>query len=136
MTFWSLTESNMMLPANGGERSMGEHCHAGIDLIRMVEAGLWCHISAHHNSEWCKNGKNSCTGAVWLDPQRTPPYDYYQFWVNTDDKDVQRFLALFTFLPMEEIQAVASLEGADLNAAKSILAFEATAAWLTAKRKR
>jgi len=65
-------------------------------------------------------------GAVWLDPVRTTPYDYYQFWVNTDDGDVARFLSLFTFLPMEEIQQTARLKDADLNCAKSVLAFEAT----------
>ena len=50
-----------------------------------------------------KMGKTE-KGAVWLDPQRTSPYDYYQFWINTDDRDVKRFLALFTFLSMEEIE--------------------------------
>lgn len=65
-------------------------------------------------------------GAVWLDPERTTPYEYYQFWVNSDDQDVERFLALFTFLPMDEIREVKKLEGADLNSVKSILAYEAT----------
>jgi tyrosyl-tRNA synthetase len=66
-------------------------------------------------------------GAVWLDPQRTSPYEYYQFWINTDDRDVKRFLALFTFLPMEEIQEKYwKLEGADLRKAKEALAYEAT----------
>ena len=65
-------------------------------------------------------------GAVWLDPERFSPYEYYQFWVNSDDADVARFLALFTFLPMEEIEVVKALEGADLNKAKAVLAFEAT----------
>ena len=65
-------------------------------------------------------------GAVWLDPERTSPYDYYQFWINTDDRDVKRFLALFTFLPMEEIEEYRKLEGADLRKAKEVLAFEAT----------
>ncbi|MCP3900601.1 MAG: tyrosine--tRNA ligase, partial [Desulfobacteraceae bacterium] len=54
------------------------------------------------------------------------PYDYYQFWVNTDDADVEKFLSLFTFLPMKEIKKVKSLEGAELNSAKAVLAFEAT----------
>ena len=66
-------------------------------------------------------------GAVWLDPERTPPYDYYQFWVNTDDADVAKFMALFTFLPMEEIDRVKGIEGAQMNAAKAILAHAATA---------
>jgi len=65
-------------------------------------------------------------GAVWLDSDRTSPYDYYQYWINTDDRDVARFLALFTFLPMEEIKELGKLSGEDLNSAKAVLAFEAT----------
>ena len=65
-------------------------------------------------------------GAVWLDPQRTKPYDYYQYWINTDDRDVARFLALFTFLPMDEIRSIEGMQGADLNSAKAVLAFETT----------
>jgi len=69
-----------------------------------------------------KMGKTE-KGAVWLDPQRTSSYEYYQFWINTDDRDVKRFLALFTFLPMEEIQEkYGKLEGADLRKAKVALA--------------
>lgn len=68
----------------------------------------------------------TASGALWLDPERTSPYDYYQFWINTDDNDVARFLGLFTFLPMDEIEKVKGLEGADLNSAKAVLAFEAT----------
>ena len=100
---------------------------AGIDLIRRVEAKSAFGITFPliTTASGAKMGKTAA-GAVWLDPDRTAPYDYYQFWVNTDDRDVARFLALFTFLPMEEIRSVATLEGVDLNAAKSILAFEAT----------
>jgi tyrosyl-tRNA synthetase len=65
-------------------------------------------------------------GAIWLNPSKTTPYDYYQYWINTDDRDVARFLALFTFLPMDETKAIEKLEGADLNSSKSVLAFEAT----------
>ena len=65
-------------------------------------------------------------GAVWLDAEKTSPYEYYQFWINTDDRDVGRFLALFTFLPMDEIHPIEKLSGADLNSAKVVLAFEAT----------
>jgi len=72
-----------------------------------------------------KMGKTE-KGAVWLDPERTSPYEYYQFWINTDDRDVKRFLALFTFLPMAEVEALGSLEGADLRRAKEELAFQAT----------
>ncbi|MBU8923204.1 MAG: tyrosine--tRNA ligase, partial [Bacteroidales bacterium] len=72
-----------------------------------------------------KMGKTE-KGAVWLDAEKTSPYDYYQFWINTDDRDVEKFLALFTFLPMDEVKRLGSLEGADIRAAKEILAFEAT----------
>ena len=52
-------------------------------------------------------------GAVWLDPERTTPFEYYQYWINTEDADVGRFLALFTFLPMEQVRELDALEGAD-----------------------
>jgi tyrosyl-tRNA synthetase len=72
-----------------------------------------------------KMGKTE-KGAIWLDPSRTSPYEYYQFWINTDDRDVRRFLALFTFLPTEEVEEYGKLEGADLRKAKEALAFETT----------
>jgi tyrosyl-tRNA synthetase len=72
-----------------------------------------------------KMGKTA-NGAVWLDAARTSPYEFYQYWVNTDDRDVRRFLALFTFLPMEEVDRLGSAEGAALNASKQVLAHEAT----------
>jgi tyrosyl-tRNA synthetase len=100
----------------------------GIDLIRRMRSrpafGLTFPLIT--TSSGAKMGKTAA-GAVWLDAQRTSPYEYFQFWVNTDDPDVSRFLALFTFLPMDEIQAVTQLAGADLNIAKTILAYEATA---------
>jgi tyrosyl-tRNA synthetase len=66
-------------------------------------------------------------GAVWLEGSLTSPYEYYQYWMNTDDRDVGRFLAFFTFLPVEEIRQVRGLKGEELNLAKMVLAFEATA---------
>ena len=100
---------------------------AGIDLIRRMRSqtafGLTFPLIT--TSSGAKMGKTA-SGAVWLDAQRTSSYEYYQFWVNTDDRDVARFLALFTFLPMDEIRNIELLEGADLNAAKAVLAFEAT----------
>ncbi len=72
-----------------------------------------------------KMGKTAA-GAVWLNPDRLPPFDYYQFWRNTEDGDVGRFLRLFTELPLGEIERLERLQGADLNEAKKILAFEAT----------
>ncbi len=100
---------------------------AGIDLIRRMQGGSAFGITFPliTTSSGAKMGKTA-SGAVWLDPERTSPYEYYQFWVNTDDRDVTRFLALFTFLPMAEIRAVEKLQGAQLNAAKIILAYEAT----------
>ena len=73
-----------------------------------------------------KMGK-SVGGAVWLDPDRTSPFDFYQYWYNGDDRDVERFLKLFTFLPLDEISRLAALQGAEINEAKKTLATEATA---------
>lgn len=100
---------------------------AGIDLIRRVagDSAFGITYPLITTAGGAKMGKTA-SGAVWLDADRNPPYEYFQFWVNTDDRDVTRFLALFTFLPMAEIGAAAALEGEDLNAVKSILAFEAT----------
>lgn len=100
---------------------------AGIDLIRRKAGSESFGITFPliTTSSGAKMGKTA-SGAVWLDPERTSPYDYFQFWVNTDDRDVARFLSLFTFLPMAEIEVVKQLEGAELNSAKTVLAFEAT----------
>ena len=65
-------------------------------------------------------------GAVWLDPNRTSPYEFYQYWINTDDRDVERFLAYFTFLPMDEVQQLGSLEHDAIREAKAVLAYQAT----------
>jgi tyrosyl-tRNA synthetase len=73
-----------------------------------------------------KMGKTAA-GAVWLDPDVVSPYDYWQFWRNTEDADVGRFLKLFTVLPLDEIERLESLEGQDINEAKKVLATEATA---------
>ncbi|HSQ85805.1 MAG TPA: tyrosine--tRNA ligase [Desulfobacterales bacterium] len=100
---------------------------AGIDLVRKVrqETVFGITFPLITTSSGAKMGKTA-EGAVWLDPDRTSPYDYYQYWINTDDRDVARFMALFTFLPMEEIKKLEKLSGADLNNAKVVLAFEAT----------
>jgi tyrosyl-tRNA synthetase len=101
---------------------------AGIELVRKMRQAPAFGITFRliTTASGAKMGKTAA-GAVWLDAKRTSPYDYYQYWINTDDQDTARFLALYTFLPMEEIRVVEDLEGADLNAAKAILAFEATA---------
>ena len=100
---------------------------AGVELIRRVHQGSAFGITFPliTTSSGEKMGKTA-KGAVWLDATKTSPYEYYQYWINTDDRDVARFLALFTFLPMDEIRRIEHLEGADLNSAKAILAFEAT----------
>jgi len=100
---------------------------AGVDLIRRIE-GKVAHSMTFPlltTATGQKMGKTE-KGTVWLDPTMTSPYEYYQYWINTDDADVAKFLALFTFLPMEEIKEVKSLTGTELNTAKTILAFEAT----------
>lgn len=100
---------------------------AGIDLVRRMRQAEAYGITFPlvTTSSGAKMGKTA-KGAVWLDADRTSPYDYFQFWINTDDGDVARFLSLFTFIPMDEINAVKILGGADINSAKAVLAFEAT----------
>jgi tyrosyl-tRNA synthetase len=100
---------------------------AGSDLIRRIEGKnaysmTFPLITTSHGHKMGKTER----GTVWLDPQLTSPYEYYQYWINTDDSDVERFLALFTFLPMEEVREVLNLVDSQLNMAKAVLAFEAT----------
>jgi len=100
---------------------------AGIELIRRVrqETAFGITFPLITTSTGAKMGKTA-EGAVWLDPDKTSPYEYYQYWINTDDRDVVKFMALFTFLPIKEIRTLEKLSGADLNSAKVILAFEVT----------
>jgi len=100
---------------------------AGIDLIRRIEGKTTYSMTFPliTTSQGHKMGKTE-KGTVWLDAELTSPYEYYQYWINTEDADVGRFLALFTFLPMEEIRGVKALTDARLNMAKAVLAFEAT----------
>ena len=101
---------------------------SGTDLIRRVErkdAFGWTYPLLT-TSSGKKMGKTE-KGALWLDPKRTSAYEYYQYWVNTEDLDVEKFLALFTFLPMNEVRRLGQLQGADIREAKQRLAFETTA---------
>ena len=101
---------------------------SGTDLIRRVErkdAFGWTYPLLT-TSSGKKMGKTE-KGALWLDPKRTSAYEYYQYWVNTEDTDVEKFLALFTFLPMDEVRQLGQLQGADIREAKQRLAFETTA---------
>ena len=77
------------------------------------------------NSEGKKMGKTA-NGAVWLDPEKTTPYEFYQYWRNVDDADVINCIKMLTFLPLDEIRAMESWEGAELNKAKEILAYQLT----------
>ncbi|MBI4083427.1 MAG: tyrosine--tRNA ligase [Candidatus Lambdaproteobacteria bacterium] len=100
---------------------------SGVDLVRrMARAQVfgWT-FPLLTTASGAKMGKTE-QGAVWLDPARTSPYEYYQFWVNLDDADVPRCLALFTLLPMDEVQRWSVLKGGDLRSAKHTLAFEQT----------
>ena len=100
----------------------------GADLVRRMAGaeafGLTTPLLT--TASGAKMGKTAA-GAVWLNPDRLAPYDYWQFWRNAEDGDVARFLALFTDLPMEEVRRLGALQGAEINDAKKILATETTA---------
>jgi tyrosyl-tRNA synthetase len=100
----------------------------GVELVRRVDAkpALGLTTPLLSTASGAKMGK-TVSGAVWLNADRLSPYDYWQFWRNTEDADVGRFLKLFTDLPMEEIGRLERLEGAEINEAKKVLANEATA---------
>jgi len=100
---------------------------AGADLIRKVEGGRAYVVVTPliTTASGAKMGKSQ-SDSVWLDADRTSPYQFYQYWINTEDPDVERFLALYTFLPMEEVRRLGQLEGSELRKAKEVLAFEAT----------
>lgn len=116
--FWHLFKHYDCLIQMGGSDQWG-NIVAGIDLIRRLEGKQAYGITFPliMTADGRKMGKTE-KGAIWLDPQRTSPYEYYQFWINTDDRDVKRFLALFTFLPMEEVEKYGRLKGAELRKAK------------------
>ena len=100
---------------------------SGVDLIRRVDQheayGFTYPLLTAASGK--KMGKTE-SGAIWLDPMRTSPYEYYQYWVNLDDADVAKCLRLFTYLSQEQIQELEQLEGADIRKAKAVLAFETT----------
>jgi tyrosyl-tRNA synthetase len=124
--FWHLYHYYGCVLQMGGNDQWG-NILAGIDLTRRLDQavihGLTFPLLTTASGD--KMGKTAA-GAVWLDKELTSPYHYYQYWINTDDRDVERFLALFTFLPMEEVRHYGQLTGSDLRKAKEVLAFEAT----------
>lgn len=99
----------------------------GIDLVRRMSGDevYGFTIPLLQTSEGKKMGKTE-KGAVWLDAGRCSVYDYYQYWINVSDADVIRFLKLYTTMPLEQIEPLAALQGADVRKAKEVLAFEAT----------
>lgn len=100
---------------------------AGVNLIRKSNEGeaFGLTFKLLTTSEGKKMGKTE-KGAVWIDPEKTSPYEMYQYFRNVDDADVENCLALLTFLPMEEVRRLGDLEGSEINKAKEILAFEFT----------
>ncbi len=99
----------------------------GIELVRRMDQkdvyGLTFKLLT--TSEGVKMGKTQ-KGAIWLDPNKTTPYEFYQYWRNVADSDVEKCLALLTFLPMDEVRRLGSLEGSEINEAKKVLAYELT----------
>lgn len=100
---------------------------SGADLIRRVDnvPAFGMTFTLLTTSDGKKMGKTQA-GAVWLDPDKTSPYDFYQYWRNVDDADVEKCLALLTFLPMDEVRRLGALPGNKINEAKKVLAFEVT----------
>ena len=100
---------------------------AGADLIRRKEqeAAYACTFMLLMNHEGKKMGKTE-KGALWLDPDMCSPYDFFQYWRNIADADVEKCLSLLTFLPMDEVRRLSKLEGSAINEAKTILAYECT----------
>lgn len=100
---------------------------AGVELVRRKEQkeayAMTCTLLT--NSQGQKMGK-TVGGALWLDPEKTSPYDFYQYWRNVDDADVEKCLSLLTFVPMDEVRRLGALEGAEINKAKEVLAYEVT----------
>ena len=100
---------------------------SGADLIRRKEQkdafALTFQLLLTHDGR--KMGKTE-KGALWLDPEKCSPYDFYQYWRNVDDADVEKCLGLLTFLPMDEVRRLGALQGSEINEAKRILAFEVT----------
>jgi len=99
----------------------------GVDLTRkMCNKDVYgMTFSLLTNSEGKKMGKTA-NGALWLSPEKTSPYEFFQYWRNVEDADVEKCLRMLTFLPMDEVKRLASLEGAEINHAKEVLAFEVT----------
>ena len=124
--FWKLHQDYGCVMELGGD-DQWSNMLGGVELIRRKEQKpaycMTCKLLT--NSEGKKMGKTQA-GAVWLDPNKTSPYDFYQYWRNVNDSDVENCLALLTYLPMDEVHRLASLKDAAINEAKKVLAYEVT----------
>ncbi|MBE5962888.1 MAG: tyrosine--tRNA ligase [Lachnospiraceae bacterium] len=124
--FWELNKRyDCKLELGGNDQ--WSNILGGVDLIRRKEGkpayGLTFKLLT--TSEGIKMGK-TMKGAVWLDPAKTSPYEFYQYWRNIEDVKVEECLGLLTFLPMDEVRRLGALEGAEINHAKEVLAYEIT----------
>ena len=124
--FWKLHQDYNCVMELGGD-DQWSNMLGGVELIRRKEQKpaycMTCKLLT--NSEGKKMGKTE-KGALWLDPEKTSPYDFYQYWRNVNDSDVENCLALLTYLPMDEVHRLASLKDAAINKAKKVLAYEVT----------
>lgn len=124
--FWKLHQDYGCVMELGGD-DQWSNMLGGVELIRRKEQKpaycMTCKLLT--NSEGKKMGKTE-KGALWLDPEKTSPYDFYQYWRNVNDSDVENCLALLTYLPMAEVHRLASLKDAAINEAKKVLAYEVT----------
>ena len=124
--FWKLHQDYNCVMELGGD-DQWSNMLGGVELIRRKEQKpvycMTCKLLS--NSEGKKMGKTE-KGALWLDPEKTSPYDFYQYWRNVNDGDVENCLSLLTYLPMDEVHRLASLKDAAINEAKKVLAYEVT----------
>lgn len=124
--FWKLNQLyNCTMQLGGNDQ--WSNIIGGVELIRRKEqkSAFGLTFKLLTTSDGVKMGK-TMKGAIWLDPEKTSPYEFYQYWRNVEDVKVEELLGLLTFLPMDEVRRLGALEGAEINHAKEVLAFEIT----------
>ena len=124
--FWELNNRyNCKLEMGGDDQ--WSNIIAGVELIRRKESkpAFGLTFTLLTTSEGKKMGKTE-SGALWLDAEKTSPYEFYQYWRNVNDADVEKCLSLLTFLPMDEVRRLGALKDQEINEAKKVLAFEVT----------